>query len=152
MIQLKKRKTKIKRYQRKLFEIMVTIRELNQTDEKLIFHWMMDSELRDNIGTTKKPSLASHQIWFSNKINDSGNKTMIIEFDGMPVGLIGTNHIDRINKNAEIFLYIGDKSFKRKGIGYKSLILFRDYLIKHVRMELNSKEKLRLIIMNSLKN
>lgn len=113
---------------------MVKIRELCQQDKNLIFEWMRNADLRDNIGTQKKPNLKSHNIWFEKKINDRNNKTMIIEFNGIAVGLIGTNYMDRINKNAEIFLYIGDTSFKKRGVGCKSLTLFCEYLIKHFNM------------------
>lgn len=94
----------------------VCLRHLEITDESVIFEWMKNEELRLFIGTRDKPDIKSHTEWFNKKITDDSNIHFIISVDETPIGLIGTNTFDKINKNAEIYFYIGNTEYKNKGI------------------------------------
>lgn len=107
---------------------IVSIRPLSVEDEKLIFEWISDSQLRKMIGTRGTPNFQSHRIWFENKLKDSNNEIRIIENNAQPVGIIGTNEIDRLNQNAEMYLYIGEKREKGKGIATVAVNQFVTYI------------------------
>ncbi len=64
--------------------------------------------------------------WFKNKDNKT-RKDCVIEFDGIPVGLIGLLMIDKINQKAEFYITIGDTGFKRKGIAQRATKLLLQY-------------------------
>lgn len=101
----------------------ITLRKLVKSDKGMIFEWISNPELRRFTGTTGKPNKTTHNKWFLKKMN-SKDPLFVIEADSLPVGLIGTNVLDIENKNAEIFVYIGDASNRKKGIGKNAVGLF----------------------------
>ncbi|WAW14159.1 GNAT family N-acetyltransferase [Peptostreptococcus equinus] len=101
----------------------------------IIYNWIKDPYLRKMIGTRSFPSLEEHRIWIENKIKDTKNLLFVIEVNNKPVGIIGTNTLDLYNKNAEIYIYIGDSKKKNNGIGTRSLQKFIKYL--NEKYELN---------------
>ena len=51
------------------------------------------------------------------KIKDNKNRyDAIIEYKGIPVGVIGLINIDKKFKKAEYYITLGEKEYKRKGI------------------------------------
>lgn len=107
---------------------MVVLRKLCKDDDSIIFEWISDPELRKMTGTRGVPNRDSHRIWFETKINDSKNLIRIITYNGIPVGIIGTNNINYIDKNADIYLYIGNTSFRKKGIAFDAICQIEDIL------------------------
>lgn len=112
----------------------VTFRDLRLSDADLIFKWISNEKLRRMTGTRGIPSVESHQKWFDKKINDKSNITHIIQFEETPIGLIGTNSIDTLNGNCEIYLYIGSDRYKGKKLGYYSLVKFRYELLNERKL------------------
>lgn len=108
----------------------VILRPLCLTDKELIFNWISDTELRKMTGTRGIPNIQSHNAWFENKLLDQNNELLIIESNNKPVGIIGTNVIDRLNFNAEMYLYIGEKNEKGKGIATIAVNNFVQYLVE----------------------
>ncbi|GAB6681006.1 GNAT family protein [Streptococcus uberis] len=106
----------------------ISLRSLEASDESVIFEWMKGDQLRLYIGTRNKPDIRSHSKWFDRKLNDHSNINFIITFDKKPIGLIGTNVIDNINHNAEIFFYIGDTNYRNKGVASVAIQKFIIYL------------------------
>ena len=106
----------------------IELRNLIPSDKDLIFAWISNPELRRMTGTRGTPNIDTHEIWFKNKINDTENLIKVILSDNKPVGIIGTNKMDRANNNADIYLYIGEDSDRGKGIGSSALKSFIDVL------------------------
>ena len=102
----------------------VSFRKLKDEDNQLVFEWINNEYLRMMIGTRGNPSISTHKEWFDRKKNDANNVTKIIEYNGIAIGIIGTNVFDLYNGCAEIFLYIGNSLYKQKGIGSMSLTNF----------------------------
>ena len=102
----------------------VCLRNVDLIDKEIIFKWILNPDLRKMIGTGGEPTKQEHNIWFERKINDKGNEFLIIEYGGKAVGIIGTNKIDCANKNAEMYLYIGETEEQGKGIAYSAVKLF----------------------------
>lgn len=97
---------------------LISFRNLIESDFDIIFSWISDSELRKMTGTRGIPDLDSHNKWFQAKRRDYKNLNYVIVYDEKPVGLIGTNEINFNDKNANIYIYIGDSSYRKRGIGY----------------------------------
>ena len=93
----------------------VTLRKLNKEDKMIIFGWISDPALRKMTGTKEK----FH--------NESGYYR-IIEYAEKPVGFMGTNTVDLHNNSAEIFIYIGTKEYRRRGIAKEAVKLYIDLL------------------------
>ncbi len=106
----------------------IQLRRLLPADKNLIYKWISDPELRKMTGTRGEPNPTSHDLWFTKKLEDANNVLLIIESEKMPVGIIGTNNIDSVNRNAEMYLYIGEKQEKGKGIATDAVRQFVSYL------------------------
>lgn len=99
----------------------VKLRGLTFKDEKLIFDWKSNEQLRELLGTTYPISELEHHKWFENKMLESKNKHFMILYNNEAVGMIGFNNVDFINRNAEIFIFIGDENYWGKGIGTQAI-------------------------------
>lgn len=64
--------------------------------------------------------------WFRHKDN-SKRLDCIIEYCGIPVGLIGLLQIDRLNSKAEYYITIGETQYKNKGIATKATRAILEY-------------------------
>ncbi|WP_436938452.1 UDP-4-amino-4,6-dideoxy-N-acetyl-beta-L-altrosamine N-acetyltransferase [Staphylococcus xylosus] len=102
-------------------ENKVSLRALRNEDEKLILKWKSNEELREMVGTVYPISELEHKQWFENKMVEKNNKNFVIEYNNQAKGLLGFNQIDWINRNAEIFIFIGEASQQRMGIGKQAM-------------------------------
>lgn len=71
--------------------------------------------------------------WFRNKDN-TRRIDCIIEYNGIPVGLIGLLQIDKINLKAEYYITIGENKFKRKGIATKATKAIIEYAFSELKL------------------
>ena len=69
-----------------------------------------------NIEDTKK--------WFYNIENASNRHDMIIEYNSVPVGVIGIINIEK--KKGEYYITLGETNYRRKGISYRASKLILD--------------------------
>ena len=67
--------------------------------------------------TYKVISPKAQKVWFENIKKDKTQLVCAIHADGIYIGNAGFKHIDRINKKAEFYIFIGNKNFWGKGIG-----------------------------------
>ena len=74
------------------------------------------------------------ETWFLNKDNIR-RFDGVIEYNHIPVGLIGLLAIDKDNKKAEFYISMGEHSYKRKGIATKATLLLLEYAF--ATLELN---------------
>ena len=108
---------------------MVELRKLCEGDCSLIFAWISDPELRKMTGTRGEPNKESHINWFHQKLIDKNNVIYMMVFDGEPVGIIGTNEINTRDNNANIYLYVGNNSYRKKGIAFQAINQLIDILV-----------------------
>lgn len=106
----------------------VFLRKIEERDKDLLFSWISNPSLRKMTGTRGMPNAKSHDVWFNNKINDKDNVIRVIQFGARSVGIIGTNSIDLQNRNAEIYLYVGDDQNRKRGIGASAVKQFMSCL------------------------
>ena len=64
--------------------------------------------------------------WFENK-NNNVRCDLIVEYEGVPVGLIGLLNIDTVNSKAEYYICIGEVQYKGKGIAKTATRLIVKY-------------------------
>lgn len=105
----------------------VSLRALKNEDEMLILKWKSNEELREMLGTVYPISELEHKQWFENKMLEKNNKNFVIEVNNQAKGLLGFNQIDWINRNAEIFIFIGEASQQGMGIGKQAMQQLIDF-------------------------
>lgn len=96
----------------------VTLRPFEEKDVENKVKWINNPEnniyLHYNIPLNYEDTLS----WYRNHKNDANRHDMIMEYDGIPVGVIGIINIDK--KKGEYYITLGDNNFRRKGISYEA--------------------------------
>ena len=64
--------------------------------------------------------------WFKNK-KSKHRLDAIVEYMGVPIGVIGLLQIDEFNKKAEFYITIGEQNVKRKGIATLATKMILEY-------------------------
>lgn len=89
--------------------------------------WMQDETLRKDFMLSFIVTSDSHRQWFHRYSEDESQQIWAIYADQVHIGNIGLKSIDLIHKKAEVWIYIGDRTAKCKGIGQTSCrLLFKD--------------------------
>ncbi len=81
-------------------------------DVQLYFDWANDPTTRQQSFQTESIPFATHQAWFSRKLDDPNALLLVFESDGAPVGQVRIDHTPTEN-------VIGislDKAFRGKGL------------------------------------
>ena len=65
--------------------------------------------------------------WWEKAKNLNNRLDAVIEYNGIPVGLIGLLNIDNVNRKAEYYICIGEKEYKGRGIARKASELLLTY-------------------------
>lgn len=108
-----------------LKEGKVLIREFREDDIENKVKWINDERnnkyLHYELPLEKEKTL----VWYRNK---SDNRLdLVIEYENIPVGLIGLIDIDKTNQKAEFYISMGRHDFKRKGIATKATKMLLEY-------------------------
>lgn len=97
----------------------VVLREFEENDIPLKVEWI-NNPANNKFLHYDLPMRVDKTIkWFHEKDNNR-RIDCIIEYEGIPVGVIGLLQIDRVNSKAEYYITIGETSFKNKGIATKA--------------------------------
>ncbi|MDO4779072.1 MAG: GNAT family N-acetyltransferase [Tissierellia bacterium] len=103
---------------------MISIRKFKESDIENKVKWINDEENNQYLHYELPLDVEKTRNWFKNK-NDSKRYDAVIEYEGIPVGLIGL--LDIKDGKAEYYVIIGDKKFKKKGIGIEATKLIIEY-------------------------
>ncbi len=75
----------------------------------------------------KKTTLKKEITWFNRYKKDKQKKFFTIYSDKTPIGFMGLSNISPINKDADLFIAIGEDDYRGKGLGKLSLEWLIDY-------------------------
>lgn len=90
--------------------------KINKDDLELIMTWRMKPEVTRYMYTEPVLTMDTQLKWFDFIQENDNAKYWIIKFDGVKIGLINICDIDYKNKRCSWAYYIGDTSFRGKGI------------------------------------
>lgn len=79
-------------------------------------------------------TLADQEKWFEKYEKDENDKRFIVEADSKPVGIVGLTHINPVDRNAELYILIGEDNFRNKGIGRAACEFVIDYGFSDLKM------------------
>jgi RimJ/RimL family protein N-acetyltransferase len=71
--------------------------------------------------------LQEQEVWFGNYEKDPSKKFFTICKNETPIGIIGLSNIHTINKNADLFIVIGEDEYRGKGYGKKAMEWILDF-------------------------
>lgn len=93
------------------------LRRVGRQDERLLYHWVSDSEVRKNSFHTGEITWQEHERWFHEHFVSEQCDMFILEYEGNPVGQV---RIDWQGDRGEIDYSIG-RNFRGLGYGTKML-------------------------------
>ena len=100
---------------------LVRLRGYEKSDADALVRWFSDEEVTDFLGPTEYPVTRAKQEAVIERVTsggDSREKAFAIEtLAGTAIGDCGLRMIDWVNRKAELFITIGEKSYWGKGHG-----------------------------------
>ncbi len=99
------------------------------------FLWLQNPRLRHDFLMRGQPSIETHLKYFEEVLNDSSQKVFAVLCDGDHVGNCGLKHIVP-NRESELWIYIGDESQQKKGIGTAATKQLISYAFNELNGEL----------------
>ena len=115
-------------------EDRISIRKFNERDIENKIKWINDSNNNKFLHYDLPLEYEKTLNWFNNNKNNENRYDAIIEFNGIPVGVIGLLNIDCKNKKAEYYITMGEHQYKGKGIAYKSSIELLKYAFNELKL------------------
>ena len=106
---------------------MVTIRKFTEADIADKVRWINDPEVNRFLHYDLPLEEEKTKLWFRKICEKKERFDGVIESDGVPCGLIGLLDIDEKNRKAELYLTLGETSYKRRGVSYQAVVLMLDY-------------------------
>lgn len=105
---------------------LVSLRDFTEDDIERKIEWINNPNNNQYLHYVIPLEYENTLRWFRQK--DNAHRTdCIIEYDGVPVGVIGLLAIDTINQKAEYYITVGDALYQRKGIATKATMLILEY-------------------------
>ncbi len=121
----------------------IKIRKIKEEDVISLFSWWIDKEVNqfdprpipsDTQSLLKECKnycrLFSNEVMNKNKALNRYRYFIIVDKKDQPIGFINIFGFNKENNEAEMGIIIGDKTYWRKGIAYKSCQIVLEYLFK----------------------
>ena len=112
---------------------IITIKPFKKSHIKETFAWVKDEELQKLFMMREKPTWENHVKYFNKILNDNTQKVFAIYYDDMHVGNCGLKNITQ--RDAEFWIYLGNKKFKHKGIGTFATNLLLDMGFNYLNLD-----------------
>lgn len=114
----------------------ITFRSIRKSDLGLIVKWLNDPETNQYLGARVRQgtNFETRLKWYEKYKTEKTKKMFIIYVDSKPVGEVGLINIDKLDNNAELFIMIGEKGFRGKGVGQKAIKFIIDYAFNNLKL------------------
>jgi len=107
----------------------IYLRPIEKEDIPKRTKWLNDEEISSMLVIQYPVSLISSYYWL-NKIQGDESRTdfvICISDNNKAIGVIGLTNISKFNKNAEMYIYIGEKDYWGQGYGKIAVNLLLQY-------------------------
>lgn len=116
---------------------LITLRAIEPDDNMLLLEMINNSDIEKKVNGWSFPhSLNNQEHWYNSFRNSLKDVKLIIEWKGQSVGMIGATNIDLKNDNANVHIKLCETAPKRKGIGFKAMNMFCEYLFNEFNLHL----------------
>lgn len=128
-------------------ECNVIIRKFNQNDIENKIKWINNPQNNDYLHYDLPLEYNKTLLWYNNVKDNSNRYDAVIEYNNIPVGVIGLINIDEKNKKAEYYITLGEEIYKGKGIATiatKKIIKygFKNYNIEKIWLCVDAENKI----------
>lgn len=114
----------------------ISFRPIRKSDLGIIVKWLNDPETNQYLGARVRQgtNFETRLKWYEKYKAEKTKKMFIIYADSKPVGEVGLINIDKLDNNAELFIMIGEKAFRRKGIGQQAVKFIINYAFNKLKL------------------
>lgn len=102
---------------------MLNVKPHAKKDIPLRVKWLNNPAVSAFIGDGpgKRTDIKKQTEWFNAYTKDRGKKFFTLYVDHTPIGFMGLSNISPKNKNADLFIAIGEDEYRGKGFGEQSI-------------------------------
>jgi RimJ/RimL family protein N-acetyltransferase len=108
---------------------MIKIRKHLQEDIDYRVKWLNNCNINKFIGNElgQKTNLKKEKKWLNDYKKNKNKKFFTICDNSKPIGFMGLSNISKINKNADLFIVIGEDDYRGRGFGKIAMKWLIDY-------------------------
>lgn len=98
--------------------------------------WLNNPKVNKFIGEEvgQKTNLEKEKVWFANYQKAKNKKFFTVCDNSKPIGFFGLSNISKLNKNADLFIAIGEDDHRGKGVGKITMKFIIDYGFKKLKL------------------
>jgi RimJ/RimL family protein N-acetyltransferase len=104
----------------------VTLTDLTPSHATAMHRWMCDPVVSTNVGLRSEPSLEKTLAWLERAASDDTTAARAIVLDGVHVGNVVLDQIDRYVSKGRLSIYVGEPAARGQGVGRLALSLVLD--------------------------
>jgi len=115
---------------------MIKIRKHFPKDIPYRVTWLNNPNVHKFIGNEigQKTTLKKEKEWFVNYQKSKDKRFFTICDNSQPIGFMGLSNISIVNKNADLFIAIGEDEYRGKGFGKNAMKWIIDYGFKKLKL------------------
>ena len=108
---------------------MIKFRIHNKIDIQYRVKWLNNPNINRFIGDIlgQKTTIKKETQWFDDYQKNKTKKFFTICDNNKPIGFMGLSNINVVNRNADLFIVIGESEYRGKGVGKKAVKWLVDY-------------------------
>ncbi|MBQ2840389.1 MAG: GNAT family N-acetyltransferase [Oscillospiraceae bacterium] len=106
----------------------IVVREFEEKDIENKVKWINDPKNNEYLHYDLPLEYEKTLLWYQNKAQN--RLDCVIEYDDIPVGLVGLISIDNVSLKAEFYISMGETTYKGKGIATTATKLLLQYAFK----------------------
>lgn len=106
------------------------LRKIKQDDLEMIMKWRMNPDVTKYMYTDPQLSIEKQLEWYDKVSDNTSEKYWLIVIDNTAIGVLNLTGIDERNKRCSWAYYIGDASFRGRGIARTLECNIYDYVFE----------------------
>jgi UDP-4-amino-4,6-dideoxy-N-acetyl-beta-L-altrosamine N-acetyltransferase len=112
----------------------IRLRNITKDDLEKIMNWRTQPSVTKYMNTDPVLTIEEQRKWFESIRADDTCKYWIIVADGTDIGVLGIVDIDKQNRRCSWTWYIGNESFRGKGIAKLVQLNLYDYVFYYLKL------------------
>lgn len=114
---------------------IVNIKPITNEYDDLIVKWKNSLHVKEQVFNRSVLTIDIHRNWIENFVYKAKAFQFIIFVENdIPVGSIFLKNIDKINRKAEMGIFIGEKRYIGKGVGTRSIKLLLSFAFSNLKL------------------
>ena len=123
------------KYFKKLLGDRIYLSPRNSEDVEIFTEWLNDFETTDYLGRSGQiMSLDGEKKYLDEDSNPEAIFVIVTIDENKMIGSVSLEDIDRLNGNATLGIFIGDKEYRNKGYGTEAIRLILEYGFKYMNL------------------